>query len=208
MPCAYCELTGADADHPHCHKLCPRCPLAGRPQWQPLDQFSPTAQQSPRLKAICKRCNTRVSLDCRARRRSAPAEVPPPTPEHALPPPTSPVVESTHTPAVLHQRAPQLAKADYAALFETQGGRCAACDRVEWLIVRGRKADLRLYVWGVVGQALQKALICRRCDSMIEEADDDPAVVARLLGFLTQNPSVRRQGRLHVAETPEPPDES
>lgn len=70
----------------------------------------------------------------------------------------------------------------YEAMLEGQGGRCAACGRVETRILKGLVSRLSVdhcHATGVV-----RGLLCHNCNLAVGHMQDDPAVAYALAAYL------------------------
>jgi hypothetical protein len=103
--------------------------------------------------------------------------------------------------ARLRQVRYQLTAQDYAALHVAQGGVCAICRRATGR-TRALSVDHDHAAEAAGGvRASVRGLLCRPCNDLLGHVRDDPTVLLRAAGYLTDPPA--RRVLTHRTDDPE-----
>lgn len=73
---------------------------------------------------------------------------------------------------------------EYQAMLEAQGGVCAICKQPESLVSKG--VTCRLQVDHDHKTDVVRGLLCRRCNTILGQADDDPEVLRLAMEYLAR----------------------
>jgi hypothetical protein len=74
--------------------------------------------------------------------------------------------------------------ASYLAMSKAQNDCCAACGRPEWHKQHGTLQKLAIDHDHETGNI--RALLCRRCNTTLGQVEEDPQVLAALIGYLNK----------------------
>lgn len=97
----------------------------------------------------------------------------------------------------------RMTPADYDALMRAQGGVCAICGHPERWMPKGKKTQ-RLAIDHDHATGFVRGLLCRRCNQMLGQYEDDAALLRRAADYL-EGRLVEREHKFRHQGTGDPP---